>query len=200
MWLIERYESTLEFKNVIECPLTNAKREMKTVNLTPILKHIKEEYVCKELGLLNQNIKHEMIKLNDLKDEINFKYHLNMSTTAFQIKLKCDIPLVETVIYGASKHIYIKPISEKTLLDFYIKKGFWCNVNDVFESNLEDNGLDDEPVTAAQIIKNQAQIIKQLQETLLKERESREMFVTMQKQNCHLLFLEEEIKNKTLIF
>ena len=137
-----------------------------------------------------------MIKLNDLKDEINFKFHLNMSTTAFQIKLKCDIPLIETVIYGASKHIYIKPISEKTLLDFYIKKGFWCNVNDVFESNLEDNGLDDEPVTAAQIIKNQAQIIKQLQDTLLKERENREMFVTMQKQNAHILLLEEEIKKQ----
>jgi hypothetical protein len=111
MWLIERYESTLDFKNVIECPLTDAKREMKTVNLTNILKYVKEEYVQKEIGLSNPNVKHEMIKLNDLKDEINFKYQTNLSTTAFTIKLKCDIPIVETIIYGANKYTYIKPIS-----------------------------------------------------------------------------------------
>lgn len=198
MWLIERYESTLDFKNVIECPLTDAKREMKTVNLTNILKYVKEEYVKKEIGLSNPNVKHEMIKLNDLKDEINFKYQTNLSTTAFTIKLKCDIPKVETVIYGANKYIYIKPISASDLLEFYIQKGFWCKVNDAFESCTTDNGLDDEQISNAQIIKNQAQIIKQLQDDLRKERECREMLAEIHRQNNILLQIENQIREQNI--
>ena len=126
------------------------------------------------------------------------KYQTNLSTTAFTIKLKCDIPKVETVIYGANKYIYIKPISASDLLDFYIKKEFWCKVNDAFESSATDNGLDDEQISNAQIIKNQAQIIKQLQYDLRKERECREMLAESHRQNNILLHIENQIREQNM--
>ena len=63
------------------------------------LRFIKDEYVSKRCGLNNPDIKHNMIKLNDLKDEINIKFALNMTTTTFHTSLKCDIPIIKTLIY-----------------------------------------------------------------------------------------------------
>ena len=171
MWLTERYESTKDFKNVIECPLTDAKREMKQKNLTPILRHIKDEYVSKRCGLNNPDIKHNMIKLNDLKDDINIKFALNMTTTSFHTCLKCDIPIIETLIYGANKHLYIKPVSTEKLLQFFIKKGFWCTTNDAYDcdkNDVEESPLDANIETNESqiIIENQSNLIKRLQYAL----------------------------------
>ena len=124
MYLLERYETTKDF-NPSQVPLTEAKREMKSRNLTPILEYVKNVYVASETGLRNPNLKHEMIKVNDLKDCINSKYNLKMSTQAFNIALKSDIPETEVITYGASKASYIKPLSNDQLLKFYIKLKYY---------------------------------------------------------------------------
>jgi hypothetical protein len=143
MYLLERYESNKDF-NPSQVPLTEAKKEMKSRNLTPILEYVKNVFISTEIGLLNPNIKHEMIKLNDLKDSINSKFNLKMSTSAFNIALKSDIPETEVVIYGASKALYIKPLNFEKLLKFYIKKGFWDSTNDRFEREIQLEKDEDE--------------------------------------------------------
>ena len=117
---------------------------MKSRNLTPILEYIKNVYVASETGLRNPNIKHEMIKLNDLKDSINSKFNLKMGTSAFNIALKCDIPETEVIIYGASKASFVKPLSHDKLLKFYIKKGFWDTTYDRFEREIQLEKDEDE--------------------------------------------------------
>lgn len=136
MYLLERYEATKHYDMSLT-PLTDAKKEMKNRNLTPILEYVKNNYIVPEIGLRNPNIKHEMIKLNDLKDSINSKYNLKLSTAAFNISLKSEIPETEVIIYGASKSMYIKPLSHEVLLKFYTKKGFWDNTNDRFEREIK---------------------------------------------------------------
>jgi hypothetical protein len=104
MYLLERYEATKYF-DLSMTPLTEAKKEMKNRNLSPILEYVKNVYVASETGLRNPNIKHEMIKLNDLKDSINSKFNLKMSTAAFNIALKSDLPETEVIVYLSLIHI-----------------------------------------------------------------------------------------------
>lgn len=167
MYLLERYEATKDF-NPSQVPLTEAKKEMKCRNLTPILEHVKNVYVMSEIGLRNPHIKHEMIKLNDLKDMINTKFSLKMSTAAFNIALKSEIPITETIIYGASKAIYIKPVSQEDLLNFYIKKGFWDSGNDRFEREIElekeeDSSTESKSISLKSLCESQRKTIAALQ-------------------------------------
>ena len=131
MFLLERYEATKDF-NPSECPMTNAKLEMKQHNISPVLEYIKKEYVAKRQGLMDSSIKHGMIKYNDLKDKINQTYQLNMNTYNFTIALNKDIPIVKIVKYGAANVKHIAQIKEKDLMAFYKKKGFWSDDNDEF--------------------------------------------------------------------
>ena len=166
MYLLERYEANKDF-NPSQVPLTEAKKDMKSRNLTPILEYVKNIYVASETGLRNPNIKHEMIKLNDLKDSINSKFNLKMSTSAFNIALKCDIPETEVIIYGASKASFVKPLSHDKLLKFYIKKGFWDTTYDRFEREIQLEKDEDESESNSDD-KNTVVTFKQLYEKQIK--------------------------------
>jgi hypothetical protein len=132
MWLNERYEKTKNF-NEAELPLTEAKLEMKNRNLTPILKFVKTNFISKKIGLIDNAVKHKMIKLNDLKDLVNFDNNLTLSTQAFNIALKQEIPICKITNYGKNKDLYIEPLEHKLLLDYFIKKGFWNDKFDIYD-------------------------------------------------------------------
>lgn len=144
MWLLERYESTKNF-NPTECPITDAKMEMKERNLTPLLKYIKREYVATKQGLCDPEQKHKMIRLNTIKGEINIEYGQHMTTQAFHIALKTDLPIVKVITYGKNKELYIEPISFNGLSAWFIKKGFWnetfdeYTVHKVYETDEAEN-------------------------------------------------------------
>jgi uncharacterized coiled-coil protein SlyX len=138
MYLNELYESTMDFSPV-ETPLTESKIEMKNRNISEILKHIKTEYIAEKKAFENIQNADNMIKLNDLKDEINLTYGLNMSTQAFNIALRQDIPIIKTVIYGKNKALYIKPISHEDLLAFFQKKGFWSSIDEFVNNEAVDD-------------------------------------------------------------
>ena len=129
MWLLERYEATKNF-NPSECPMTDAKMEMKENNSTPILKYVKREFVANHLGLIDPAQKHQMIKLSTLKDNINREFSSVMTTQKFHLALKTDISIVKVIPYGKNKELFIEPINHETLLNWFIKKGFW---NETFD-------------------------------------------------------------------
>ena len=94
-----------------------------------------------------------------------------MTTTSFHTCLKCDIPIIETLIYGANKLLYIKPVSTEKHLQFFIKKGFWCTTNDAYDcdkNDVEESPLDANIETNESqiIIENQSNLIKRLQYAL----------------------------------
>ena len=131
MWLLERYEATKDF-NPSECPMTDAKMEMKENNSTPILKYIKREFVATKIGLTDPSQKHKMVKLTNLKEAINNEFNMNMSTQKFHIALKTDVSIIKIKAYGKNKDLYIEPIEHNDLLQWYIKKGFWNETFDEF--------------------------------------------------------------------
>jgi hypothetical protein len=133
MWLLERYDATKDF-NPTECPITDAKMEMKERNLTPLLKYIKREFVSTKQGLCDPEQKHKMMKLNTIKNEINIEHSQHMTTQAFHLALKTDMPIVRIVTYGKNKELFIEPISFNALLAWFIKKGFWNETFDEFSN------------------------------------------------------------------
>jgi hypothetical protein len=84
-----------------------------------------------------------MIKLNTLKDTINNDYNLRYSTHAFNIALKSELPICNIINYGKNKELFIEPLEHKDLLDFYTKKGFWCDKFDKFDSDAEEVIVED---------------------------------------------------------
>ena len=157
MYLSERYEANKDF-NEENVPLTESKIEMKNRNLTTILKHIKTEFLMNRKGLFNNSIKHKMIKLNDLKDTINSEYNIKYSTHAFNIALKSEIPICNIINYGKNKDLFIEPIDHKDLLAFYIKKGFWCDKFDKYETDAEEVIIED--TNEVKILKNEIEALK----------------------------------------
>ena len=91
-----------------------------------------------------------MLKINTLKDRINAAFNLSMSTKAFCIALRGDVPIIKIKPYGQSKELVIEKITPDELLKFYISKGFWDSKYDKFKnSEVEkseideyDNGID----------------------------------------------------------
>ena len=150
MWLLERYETTKNFDES-KVPLTDSKREMKQRNLPVILKYIKENYVCKRLGLIDVNDKNKRIKLNDLKDLVNFEENQKFTTQSFNITLKKDIPIIKVVNYGKNKDLFIEPIDAQTLFQFFDNKGYWSSTYDKFIEDDEvvqmQQDLQEEPIS-----------------------------------------------------
>ncbi len=131
MWLWERYETNKDFEEE-RIPMTESKLEMKNRNLSPILKYVKSEYVAQRKGLLSEKDKHKMIKLNDMKEAINFDFQTKYSTHQFHIAVKSEISICKTMNYGKNKDLYILPVEFEELYDYYVKKGFWCDTLDQF--------------------------------------------------------------------
>ncbi len=162
MYLSERYEATKGF-NEENVPLTESKIEMKNRNLTTILKHIKTEYIINKKGLFDNSIKHKMIKLNTLKDTINNEYSTKYSTHAFNIALKSELPICNIINYGKNKELYIEPLAHKDILNFFTKKGFWCDKFDKFDSETDEAIIED--TNEVKLLKNEIeQLKKQLAE------------------------------------
>jgi len=171
MWLTERYEATKFTFDEAQIPLTYAKMEMKERNMTPILKYIKSEYVSKKLGLFDKSKKHGMIKLNDMKDNVNGDFSQNQSTQAFHNILKSDIPIVKIMKYGKNKDLFIEPVDYDTLKKWYVNKGFWCEDFDQYtkdDNELEVNNFKAEIYFEKDTkIKEQSEKIKELEQYII---------------------------------
>jgi hypothetical protein len=74
------------------------------------------------------------MKLNTIKNEINIEHSQHMTTQAFHLALKTDMPIVRIVTYGKNKELFIEPISFNALLAWFIKKGFWNETFDEFSN------------------------------------------------------------------
>jgi hypothetical protein len=167
MYLLEHKNKILKSFKPEVIPLTLAKTEMKERNSSQIITFIKNHYLSNQMGLTDDS-KSGMIKVNKLKDQINHEFNLNMSTKAFCISLRSDIPIIETMPYGHDKEMHIKPISFKQLFDFYVSKGFWSENYDTFvkinvhEKDDYDKGVDDsdQSVDVVRLLKDENEKLK----------------------------------------
>jgi phage anti-repressor protein len=213
MWLTERYEATKFTFDEAQIPLTYAKMEMKERNMTPILKYIKSEYVSKKLGLFDKSKKHGMIKLNDMKDNVNGDFSQNQSTQAFHNILKSDIPIVKIMKYGKNKDLFIEPVDYDTLKKWYVNKGFWCEDFDQYtkdDSELEVNNFKAEIYFEKDTkIKEQSEKIKELEQYIImmenKYKIQQEPIIIEEKQEPIIIeekqepIILEEIKEEVII-
>ena len=141
-WLLERYETTKDTFNCSEVPLTESKIEMKIRNLSPLLKYVKEECIAKKTGLFDSSKRHHKLEISKLKELINVVENKECykSTQVMNQAVKAEIPILKVVEYGKNKTHHIEPTDFQTLYDFFVKKGYWSEKFDKFET------IDDEPL------------------------------------------------------
>ena len=184
-WLVERYEAT---KNTFKCeaiPLTESKIEMKIKNLTPLLKFVKEQYLMNKTGIFDAEKKHKKLELSHLKSLINLAENKEIfkSTQSINSAIASDLPIVKTVEYGKGKTLHIEPIDFQTLMDFYIKKGFWSDKYDKFNA-----GEEEEPSQLDEVKKSDFKQLyeEQLNTTLALQKQIKELQEQMSKMTIPL--------------
>lgn len=135
MMLKEHCEKYPDFNEAC-MPMTDQKLSMKARNITPILQYFKDEYIMKKRDI-------EKIKLSS--EYSTFKEYCELNAvkacTSIQCFNKClssDIHLLSIKESTKSKTLHIFPLPHESLLEFYIKKGFWDERYDDFCVHAEE--------------------------------------------------------------
>lgn len=155
MYLLERVDKYPNFDESI-IPMSENKLTLKSLNLTPILKFVKDEYLKKGLGLLAKS-KCGMISLKDFHESfLSFcdegKDLSNIQK--FHIELKRDIPIIKTISATRNKNLHIEQISFDELLEYYRSKGFWSDAFDSSDDEPKPNDFEYGIPTELEIINN----------------------------------------------
>ena len=147
-YFMEHYEKKPTWEPSV-IPLTLSKLEMKDKNITPLLSFIKEKFVVVQKDIADNNSKHHMILVNNMKDAFNnWSGEDPVSSKTFNMYLRSDIPIIKIVPYGKENKLHVQPVKFNTLLKFYENKGFWDSKYDEFIGNKKVISKSQEPEEA----------------------------------------------------
>jgi hypothetical protein len=197
MFLMERYEKIKDTFNCADIPMTESKLEMKIRNLTPLLKFVKEEFLCKGKGIKDDEHKLGKYEVSKLKDYINMedKTAIFKTTQALNTALKMDLPFLKIANYGKNKTPHIDPVDFKTVLEFYKKKGFWSDTYDKVEGDIVQEEIQPEKEVDYKVLYEQ-----QLKATVELQKKLEEVHKLLQQQQMqqNQPVQQQSIKNKPI--
>ncbi len=138
MYMCEHYEiikGTFQ-ENII--PETLAKQEMKERNTSEILSFVKRYYIKRGKGIYDKEHKTGQLMMNTLRKQFNDVSRTSMTAKAFAQNLRQDIPILKLTNYGKNKDLCIKITTFDELKKFFVSKGFWNDVFDKVECEIEN--------------------------------------------------------------